>query len=62
MAEIREMNKVDLKNGFPVSELRDGSMITGQADGEEVVLARRGDELFAVGGHCSHYGGRSQRV
>jgi apoptosis-inducing factor 3 len=57
MAEIREMNKVDLKNGFPVSELRDGSMITGQADGEEVVLARRGDELFAVGGHCSHYGG-----
>jgi hypothetical protein len=26
-------------------------MSLGQADGEEVVLARRGDEVFAVGAH-----------
>src|SRR5947199_9742268 len=57
MADTTEKNKPDLKGGFLVGELRDGSMISGQADGEEVVLARRGDEFFAVGGHCTHYGG-----
>src|SRR5947199_10105492 len=57
MADTTEKNKPDFKRGFLVGELRDGSMISGQADGEEVVLARRGDEFFAVGGHCTHYGG-----
>ena len=57
MADTTEKNKPDFKSGFLVGELRDGSMISGQADGEEVVLARRGDEFFAVGGHCTHYGG-----
>jgi len=32
-------------------------MIAGQADGEELVLARRGDEFFASGADCTHYGG-----
>ena len=36
MAETPETNK-------PICDLRDGSMISGQADGEELVLARRGD-------------------
>src|SRR5437016_10188338 len=57
MADTTEKNKPDFKRGFLVGELRDGSMISGQADGEEVVLARRGDEFFAIGGHCTHYGG-----
>jgi NADPH-dependent 2,4-dienoyl-CoA reductase/sulfur reductase-like enzyme/nitrite reductase/ring-hydroxylating ferredoxin subunit len=57
MAEIPETNKLDFKNGLPIGELRDGSMISGQVDGEEVVIARRGDEFFAIGGHCTHYGG-----
>jgi len=56
MADIQE-NKPDLRNGFPIRDLRDGSMVLGQADGEDIVLARRGDEFFAVGSHCTHYGG-----
>jgi len=32
-------------------------MIQGQAGGEDVVLARRGGEFFAVGAYCSHYPG-----
>jgi apoptosis-inducing factor 3 len=52
-----ENSKPDFKNGFPVSELRDGGMIAGEIGGEELVLARRGDEFFAIGGHCTHYGG-----
>src|SRR5713101_3490993 len=57
MAETPETNKPDFRNGFPIRDLGDGSMISGQADGEELVLARRGDEVFAIGAHCTHYGG-----
>ena len=57
MAETPETNKPDFKNGFPIRDLRDGSMISGQADSEELVLGRRGDEFFAIGAHCTHYGG-----
>ncbi len=49
--------KPDLKTGVPVASLADGGMILGQADGEDVLLVRRGDELFAVGAACTHYQG-----
>ena len=49
--------KPDLKTGVPVASLEDGGMILGQADGEDVLLVRRGDELFAVGAACTHYQG-----
>jgi nitrite reductase/ring-hydroxylating ferredoxin subunit len=32
-------------------------MILGQVDGEDVILVRRGDKLFAVGAACTHYHG-----
>src|SRR5262249_37553387 len=32
-------------------------LVLGQVDGEDVVLARSGGELFAVGAHCTHYHG-----
>jgi hypothetical protein len=32
-------------------------MIAGRADGKELVLAQRGDEFFASGADCTHYGG-----
>ena len=57
MAEIPETKTIDFKNGFPIRDFGNRSMISGQADGEEVVLARRGDEFFAIGAHCTHYGG-----
>jgi apoptosis-inducing factor 3 len=57
MAETSNTNKLDFRTGFPIRDLRDGSMILGQADGEELVLGRRGDEFFAIGAHCTHYGG-----
>ena len=34
----------------------DGTMLLGHAQGEPVLLARRGDELFAIGAICTHYG------
>jgi len=44
MAETPEANKPDFSAGVPIRDLRDGSMISGRADGEELVLVRRGDE------------------
>ncbi len=57
MAETQETKKADLRHGFPVRDLRDGVMVSGEVDGEEVVVARRGEEFFAIGAHCTHYGG-----
>ena len=34
----------------------DGTMLLGHARGELVLLVRRGDELFAIGAICTHYG------
>ena len=40
-----------------IDELADGAMIAGKVGDEDVLLARRGDEFFAVSAHCTHYHG-----
>jgi NADPH-dependent 2,4-dienoyl-CoA reductase/sulfur reductase-like enzyme/nitrite reductase/ring-hydroxylating ferredoxin subunit len=52
-----EKEKPDFKNGFPAKDIPDGGMVAGQLDGEDVMLARRGDEYFAVAAFCTHYHG-----
>jgi len=47
----------DLKAGIPESDLADGAIVLGQADGEAVLLTRRGGEIFAIGATCTHYSG-----
>jgi NADPH-dependent 2,4-dienoyl-CoA reductase/sulfur reductase-like enzyme/nitrite reductase/ring-hydroxylating ferredoxin subunit len=47
----------DLARGVPLGDLADGGMLGGHVGEEAVLLARRGNELFAIGGTCSHYGG-----
>ena len=39
----------DLTKGVALSTVADGAMLLGHAHGEPVLLARRGDELFAIG-------------
>ncbi|MGH7615691.1 MAG: FAD-dependent oxidoreductase [Gemmatimonadaceae bacterium] len=46
----------DLARGIPVQSLMDGGMLLGHVDGEAVLLSRAGDEFFATGAACSHYG------
>src|SRR6266852_6380202 len=47
----------DLSQGVPLAELPDGGMIGGHVGDDAVLIARRGDELYAIGATCSHYGG-----
>jgi nitrite reductase/ring-hydroxylating ferredoxin subunit len=54
---VQDSAKPDLKAGIPFDKVKDGGMILGQVDGEDVILARCGDELFAVGAACTHYHG-----
>ncbi|HET7435689.1 MAG TPA: FAD-dependent oxidoreductase [Thermoanaerobaculia bacterium] len=47
----------DLEQGISVSELADGAMIAGHVGDDAVLLARRGDEWFALDAFCTHYHG-----
>ncbi|AWM89094.1 pyridine nucleotide-disulfide oxidoreductase [Microvirga sp. 17 mud 1-3] len=46
----------DLAQGVAFDDLEDGGMLAGHAGGKAVLLARRGDEVFAIGAACTHYG------
>ena len=57
MAEEKpKLSGPDLTLGVELSTLPDGTMLLGHARGEPVLLARRGDEVFAIGAVCTHYG------
>jgi len=47
----------DLTRGVPLSSLGEGELFLGHADGKQVLLVRRGEQVFAIGATCSHYGG-----
>jgi hypothetical protein len=51
-----ELIQPDLAKGIPLSKLPDGGMMVGHAQGEPVLLARRGDEVFAISAIYTHYG------
>jgi len=53
----QELKGPDLASGIPAADLADGAMLLGHAEGDAVLLARRGDEIFAIGATCTHYGG-----
>jgi NADPH-dependent 2,4-dienoyl-CoA reductase/sulfur reductase-like enzyme/nitrite reductase/ring-hydroxylating ferredoxin subunit len=46
----------DLVAGIPLDALPDGGMLAGHVGDDAVLLARRGDEVFAVDAFCTHYG------
>ena len=57
MSEQSPKATTDLTVGVPAASLADGAMILGRVGDAEVVLARSGDEFFAVRAHCTHYRG-----
>src|SRR5438876_11311969 len=58
MAEASgELEGPDFEKGCKIDQVADGEMLLGHAFGEAVLVARCGDELFAIGATCTHYGG-----
>lgn len=56
-----ELSGPDFAQGIEISTIPDGTMLLGHARGEPVLLARCGDELFAIGAVCTHYGAPLQQ-
>jgi len=50
------LNGPDLAKGVALANLADGAMLLGRAQGEPVLLIRRGNDVFAIGAFCTHYG------
>jgi len=55
--EIAKLEGPDLAQGVALSSLAEGAILLGHAQGEPLILVRRGDELFAIGAVCTHYSG-----
>jgi len=47
----------DLTLGVSVGDIGESGLLRGHVEGKPVVLARIGDEFFAVGAKCTHYQG-----
>src|SRR5438552_1579975 len=57
MANEEKPKGPDFTRGIAVDQIPDEGMIVGRVGEDDVILARRGDTLFAVGAHCTHYHG-----
>src|SRR4029079_8815096 len=47
----------DLAAGIAVAGVSEGKLLAGHVGEEAVLLTRKGNEWFAIGATCSHYGG-----
>ena len=52
-------NGPDLVRGIALADLPDGGKLVGHCGDEQVLLVRRGAEVFAVGAHAHTMAGRS---
>ena len=52
-----ELTGPDFGKGVKAADVPEGAPLLGHADGEAVVLVRKGNDAFAVGATCTHYGG-----
>src|SRR3954449_3234204 len=57
MSGEAQLSGPDLAQGVALTDLPDGGQVVGHAGGEAVLVVRRGEEIFAVGATCTHYGG-----
>src|ERR1700709_1559963 len=57
MSGAVELAGPDLAQGISLADLPDGGQLLGQSGGEAGLGVRRGEEIFAIGATCTHYGG-----
>jgi NADPH-dependent 2,4-dienoyl-CoA reductase/sulfur reductase-like enzyme/nitrite reductase/ring-hydroxylating ferredoxin subunit len=56
-AEQSKPQGPDLAQGIPLDQVPDGMPVGGRVGDDPVLLARHGDEVWAIGSTCTHYGG-----
>ena len=56
-AEQSQPSGPDFTQGVPLADLADGAMLLGHVGDDAVLLARRGQDVSAIGATCTHYGG-----
>ena len=54
---MNDQQMPNFKTGFPLKRLSDGQPVAGKVDEDDVILVRRGSNVFAVGAFCTHYHG-----
>lgn len=47
----------DLTQGITLADFGDQQLLRGQVGDESIILVRTGNEIMAIGAHCTHYGG-----
>jgi NADPH-dependent 2,4-dienoyl-CoA reductase/sulfur reductase-like enzyme/nitrite reductase/ring-hydroxylating ferredoxin subunit len=57
MSGQTQLSGPDLSQGISLSELPDGGQVVGHRGDQPVLVVRRGEEIFAIGATCTHYGG-----
>jgi apoptosis-inducing factor 3 len=57
MSEPEKTTSVDFAGGIAIADLPEDGIIQGKLGGEDLILVRQGNEFFAVGATCPHYGG-----
>ena len=57
MSGETQLKGPDLAAGVAEGDIPEGGMLLGHANGEAVLLVRRGGDVAAIGATCSHYGG-----
>src|SRR6185503_10434910 len=57
MGETAKPTGPDLAQGVPAGDIPDGGSLVGHVGESNVLVARRGAEIFAIDASCSHYGG-----
>jgi apoptosis-inducing factor 3 len=53
----QEAKGPDFKSGVDLESLVENSPMLGHFEGEPVILVRQGENIFAIGATCTHYGG-----
>jgi NADPH-dependent 2,4-dienoyl-CoA reductase/sulfur reductase-like enzyme/nitrite reductase/ring-hydroxylating ferredoxin subunit len=53
----KELSGPNFTDGLAMDAIPDGGMVKGHDGNEEIIMARRGNEYFALGANCTHYGG-----
>lgn len=57
MNEPKPLSGPDFSAGVALSSIADGALLPGMLRGSPVLVARRGEDVFAVGAVCTHYSG-----